>query len=386
MSVKLRGKTWNIIFRPFGQQIMLALKDCQSKRQAASIESELMYALERKDYGGLTGLAREACIRLFRNQKWEIPPELAPTPVQNPLKVFTFWDAVQLYVNDESFKCLSRPDIYMTKLAHLVKFLGKSKPLKELWIPDLKLYRSHRTSQGASNASINRELAALSGVFRVAVEHQVVEINPCRQIKKLSEKSGQRQVYLSFEDVKRIIDVCPLWFQDIIQIAYLSGMRKGEIHRLRWSHINFGKRIITFHSTETKEGKSKRVPIHRNLLQVFEQIGRVRSLNDDLLFQIDGHPVSYDSLQHPWFRALDKLNWDWPRPRFHDLRHTWKTNARRSGIDHEIREMILGHSNRTLDVSERYGFVDDSELVAAIDKFTYDNGLTQILVASKSEK
>ena len=36
--------------------------------------------------------------------------------------------------------------------------------------------------------------------------------------------------------------------------------------------------------------------------------------------------------------------------------------------------------------SEIYGFVDDSELVAAIDKLTYDNGLTQILVASKAEK
>ena len=104
------------------------------------------------------------------------------------------------------------------------------------------------------------------------------------------------------------------------------------------------------------------------------------------MFQINGHHVSYDSLQHPWFRALDKLNWVSPRPRFHDLRHTWKTNARRSGLDHEIREMILGHSDRTLDVSERYGFIDDNELVTAIDKFTYDNGLTQILVASKAEK
>jgi hypothetical protein len=40
MSVKLRGKTWNIIFRPFGQQTMLALKGCEGKRQAASIEAE----------------------------------------------------------------------------------------------------------------------------------------------------------------------------------------------------------------------------------------------------------------------------------------------------------------------------------------------------------
>jgi len=36
--------------------------------------------------------------------------------------------------------------------------------------------------------------------------------------------------------------------------------------------------------------------------------------------------------------------------------------------------------------SEIYGFVDDSELVAAIDKLTYDNGLTQILVAAKAGK
>jgi integrase len=46
----------------------------------------------------------------------------------------------------------------------------------------------------------------------------------------------------------------------MIQIGYLTGMRKGEIHRIRWSHINLAKRIITFHSSETKEGKSKRVP------------------------------------------------------------------------------------------------------------------------------
>ncbi len=37
-------------------------------------------------------------------------------------------------------------------------------------------------------------------------------------------------------------------------------------------------------------------------------------------------------------------------------------------------------------VGERYGFISDEELIAAIDKFTYDQGLTQILVASKTKK
>jgi len=88
----------------------------------------------------------------------------------------------------------------------------------------------------------------------------------------------------------------------------------------------------------------------------------------------------------PWVRALDKLQWSDPRPTFHDLRHTWKTNALSSGIDSEIREAILGHEGRALDVSERYGIIFEKELINAIDKFCYDNGLTQILVAAKYKK
>ena len=381
MSVKLRGKTWTITFRPFGQQIMLALKDCEGKRQAASIEAELTYGLQSKAYNGLTGPARAACVKLFVNQKWEMPEELQPRAAQKPPKLFTFWDAVQLYVNDPSYKNLSRPKDYATKLAHIVAFFKKDRPAKDIWIPHLKLYRSHRASQGASDATINREMSALSGIFRVMVEHQLIDINPCRQIKKLSEKSGQRQVYVSHEDMQRIIAECPEWYQDMIWVSYLTGMRQGEVHKLRWRHINDNTRIITFHATETKEGQPKRVPIHRDLMPRFDRLGKVRLLNDDRIFQVSGL-----SLKRPWVRALDKLQWLAPRPRFHDIRHTWKTNARRSGIDSEIREMIMGHANRKLDVSERYGFIDDQELVNAIDKFTYDNGRTQILVASKAGK
>ena len=200
-------------------------------------------------------------------------------------------------------------------------------------------------------------------------------------MKILSEKSGERQVSIGLKDVERIKDLCPVWFQDMIWMSYLSGMRKGEVFKLRWSNVNLSKRIIYFHATDTKEGKSKRVPIHRKLIEVFERIGKIRSLNDDKLFQVEPQ-----SIHKPWPRALKKLNWEKPTPRFHDLRHSWKTNARRSGIDSEIRELIMGHADKKLSVTERYGFVSDEELVTAIDKFTYDNGLTQILVASNARK
>ena len=381
MSVKKQGKTWYVFFRPFGDIIKLSLKDCENKRQALAIESELIEALRKSDYSQLSINGRQACVKLFVNQNWEMPEALKPSQAQRPPKVITFWKAVELYVNDPSVKSLSMPKRYHQKLAHLVKYFGKNTPVKEITIPILKVYREKRSQEGVANATINREMSAISGVFRVLIEHQVLEINPCRQIKKLSEISGERQVYIGLEDVERIKDLCPVWFQDMIWMSYLSGMRKGEVFKLRWSNVNLSKRIISFHATDTKEGKSKRVPIHRELIPVFERIGKIRSLSDDKLFQVEPQ-----SIHKPWPRALKKLNWEKPTPRFHDLRHSWKTNARRSGIDSEIRELIMGHADKKLSVTERYGFVSDEELVTAIDKFTYDNGLTQILVASNARK
>lgn len=381
MSIKKQGKAWYVFFRPFRDLIKLKLNDCENRRQGLTIEAELTEALRRQDYSQLSANARQACVKLFLNQNWEIPEALQPSRAKQPPQILTFWDAVGLYVNDPSFKNLSKPQRYNQKLAHLVKFFGKNRPAKEITIPLLKEYREIRSREGVTNATVNREMAALSGVFRVLIEHQLLEINPCRQVKKLSEKSGERQVYLGLVDVRRIIDACPSWFQDMIWVSYLTGMRQGEVYKLRWGHVNLSKRIITFHATDTKEGKSKRVPIHRDLIPMFDRVGKIRSLKDDQLFQ-----VGNQSLQQPWKRALKKLNWEKPTPRFHDLRHSWKTNARRSGIDSELREQILGHADRKLDVSERYGFVSDEELVGAIDKFTYDHGLTQILVASNAKK
>ena len=75
-----------------------------------------------------------------------------------------------------------------------------------------------------------------------------------------------------------------------------------------------------------------------------------------------------------------------PLPRFHDLRHTWKTNARRSGMDPEIREAILGHAERGKSVVERYGRISDQELVQAIDLMTFDHGETEILLANSKKE
>ncbi|MFC1836852.1 tyrosine-type recombinase/integrase, partial [Thermodesulfobacteriota bacterium] len=106
----------------------------------------------------------------------------------------------------------------------------------------------------------------------------------------------------------------------------------------------------------------------------------------DLLFLHNGQPVNHrDQVRWCWDRNMAKLDFD-EAPRFHDLRHTWKTNARRSGMHPEIEQAIMGHSQRGKSVHEGYGFISDEELIRAIDGMTFDHGETQILVAGRKGK
>jgi integrase len=231
-------------------------------------------------------------------------------------------------------------------------------------------------------------------MFQVLVEQRLVDANPCRLVKNLSQKSEERQAYLSQTDVQLIADHCPKWFRPIISTAYYTGMRRGEILGLTRKQVNLTKRMITLSPDDTKEAHWKRVPIHRELIPVLENALKVTCLGTEQVFLLkDGpsvRPLELETFKNPWPRACESLEEKEllaePFPRFHDLRHTWKTNARRSGMDPEIREAILGHSSKQRLVSERYGRISDVELVKAIDAVTFDHGETEILVASRKRE
>ena len=118
------------------------------------------------------------------------------------------------------------------------------------------------------------------------------------------------------------------------------------------------------------------------LVSILQECVKVRNIETDRVFLLDGRPPSPESIKNPWRKACKVIELNDPRPRFHDLRHTWKTNARRSGMDPEIRESIMGHWFKEKSVSERYGRISDQELWGAIDGMTFDHGETEILVAS----
>ena len=377
MAVRKRGNSYSLRIRPFGEEIGISTP-AKTKQEAKRIEMALMTACRSGDYRGLDPVSREICIRLFKNKGWSIPSGLGPEePVAEEL---TLWKSVEIFLKYPEIRASSERSRYEQCIVHLVEHFGKEQPVKAIWVPDVKGYMADRLAAGVAPSTANREKGTLSKVMQVLIEMRLLEANPCRLIKNLSQKSEERQVYLAFEDFERIAELAPDWFRLIMEMAFYTGMRRGEILGLKRGQVNLSRRIIRLGPGDTKEGHWKRVPIHRELVPFLERALKVQSLETSAVFLVKGRPPNKHSLKNPWLKAVRTLELE-PRPRFHDFRHTWKTNARRSGMDPEIREAILGHWFRGRNVNERYGRISDGELIQAIDQVSFDNGETEIVVA-----
>jgi integrase len=381
MALKKRGCNYYSYFRIHGKQVGVKL-ETPNKSEATRIETVLLRAVRLSDYGGLDPTARAAAIRLFENQGWELPAQLND---HRPTDNLTLVRSVELFLKYPTVRSCKAKARYAYCLENLMLKLGREKSVKDIWAPEIRLYQAERLAENAAPTTINWETSTLSRLFGVLMELKLVEANPCRLVKQLSRKTSERQAYVALTDVQRIAEKCPEWFRRIIWTAYYSGMRRSEILELRRPQVNLGRRTITLSPAQTKEAAWKKIPIHKALTPIFEDALRVTALGSDHVFLVQDkngvRPIGVETAKNPWRRACDSLKLPKPWPHLHDLRHSFKTNARLSGMDPEIREGILGHSTRVRSVSERYGLVRDEELVTAIDAMSFDHGTTQILVA-----
>jgi integrase len=223
-----------------------------------------------------------------------------------------------------------------------------------------------QTKEGLAPGTVNRYLSALSKAFSNAVrEWHWLQENPLARVSKKTEPRG-RVRYLSDDERKALLDACrksdyrPLYL--IVVLALTTGMRRGELLGLRWQDIDLERRVAVLHNT--KNGDRRSVPIVPEVAELLREHGRVRRLDNELVFASDGHdPVWFDKF---WYRALKaaKIK-DF---RFHDLRHTAASYLAMSGATVPELAAVLGH--RTLQMVKRYAHLSDQHTGTVIERMT----------------
>jgi integrase len=119
------------------------------------------------------------------------------------------------------------------------------------------------------------------------------------------------------------------------------------------------------------------VPIHKDLLPALQATGKETKFSGSVFLTPGGNAPHEDSSKKPWLEAADSVGLA-PRPRIHDLRHCWKTNAMRSGLHPDIADAIVGHGNKKKAPRTVYLSISDEDLVREIDRMKFDQGDTEI--------
>ena len=191
-------------------------------------------------------------------------------------------------------------------------------------------------------ASVNRELAILSGIFRMAVDYDEIPQNPCRKVQLLPE-NNQRTRHLSFEEEHRLFAEMTgerEYLQALVTVAIYAGPRRGELLKLRWANVDFDLNTITF--KETKTNKDRSVPMEPIVRAALREL-REKARDTDCVFVNPDTGTRYTDVKKSFSAACREAGiTDF---RFHDLRHTFGTRLADAGVDVVKIKELMGHAS-----------------------------------------
>jgi excisionase family DNA binding protein len=243
--------------------------------------------------------------------------------------------------------------------ANMVPFFGKWLVV-DISPQHIERYKGHRLGEDVSRSTINRELTILKKMFNLAIDWGLTTNNPVRRVKLFSEKDTQKERILTPEEEARLLEQSPDYLRPILMMALDTGMRRGEILRLRWEDVDLKvKQIAVKH---TKNGKDRFVPINARLLAVLSLLGPPRG-KSGFVFPNPATGKPYTEVKKSFKRACDRAGIKGLR--FHDLRHTFASRLVEVGVDIVTIRDLLGHFS--IKVTQRYTHSGKNQKAAAVE-------------------
>lgn len=132
-------------------------------------------------------------------------------------------------------------------VTRLIPFCGHM-PRNSLKPSHVAQYLHAREKEGAAVAG-NRERACLSSACNFGMRRGWLELNPCHGVRRNRETPSK--AYVTHETLTETIDRAPEWMQDLLAVAYLTGIRQTDLMLMTPAAVR-GKRLAF---TESKTGK-----------------------------------------------------------------------------------------------------------------------------------
>ena len=177
-----------------------------------------------------------------------------------------------------------------------------------------------RKKEGAAVGG-NRERAVLGSVISWGMRFGWCASNPCHGVKRNREAPSRR--YVTDAELKGVIDRAPPALQDLLALAFLTGLRQGDLRTLTRANIT-AKGIEL---RQSKDGKLREIA-WSPALKHFVDRALARSKGEFVFVGTSGRPYTMDGLQ----LAMKRLKAGF---RFRDLRPKAASDAEHNVLGHD---------------------------------------------------
>jgi integrase len=235
---------------------------------------------------------------------------------------------------------------------HVLPYFG-NKVAVDITSADIAKYIGKRLDT-ASNATINRELAAIRRTFSIAKLYGKIQSAPNVQLLK---ENPPRSGFFELKEVKKLLKHLPKYLHGVVWFAYYTGWRKSEIINLKWEFVDLRAGEIRIPPGGSKNDEPRIFPMTKPLKELLKKQPR-----GEYVFTRDGQRII--DFRTAWENAVGKAKLT--NRVFHDFRRTAARNMSRAGIPERVAMQMMGQKTRH--IYDRYRIVSESDLKEARDK------------------
>jgi integrase len=262
-----------------------------------------------------------------------------------------------------------------------------AEPLSAITVERLELWKGRRLNRGVKPTTVLRELFAISSVLTRAVRMGMLGSNPIRLVEKPRFDRRPRVRFFSVEEETRLRAVLAdrdqrlmvarlsgnahlmrrgrpplpalLHFGDHLTPAILlsmnTGLRMGELRRLRWDWIDLNRRWLTVDGAYAKTRQTRHIPLNEEAIRVLTK-WRAQTETTKQVFDVA------TCFKTAWGHVMERagiVGFRW-----HDLRHHFASRLVQVGVPLNTVRDLLGHASVAM--SLRYAHLAPDQRCEAV--------------------
>ena len=306
---------------------------------------------------------------------------------------------------------------YRSKVKKYIALPLGHKYMAEVTADDVKLAMVPASKK---SCSVYRTVNMLfKSIFNSAVESNIIDASPCRQISAKGGKPQKEREALTDEQVKKLLAAIkglpPYVF---VMLGLYAGLRREEILALQWDcvflnteapylsvrrawHTEHNRPVI---STELKTKAAKRdIPLPDQLAECLREAKR-SATSEYVVANRDGNPLSYTQFKRVWQYIVTRSIKERTYVRYingqkiirtvtpvlgekanhngkvvysldfqvtpHQLRHTYITNLIYASVDPKTVQYLAGHENSkiTMDIYAKVKYNKPHQLLPIVNE------------------